>query len=238
MDSLFMYMYELLQGSFGIAIFGSFLWGITSILLSPCHLSSIPLIIGFINGKKNENVKKAFLQSLFFGFGILITIAIIGVITGMMGRMLGDLGVWGYLFLSVFFIVFGLVLMDILKIPDFNGPSISIFKKKGFVTAFLIGLIFGIGLGPCTFAFMAPMLGLIFQISADNLTKGVILLTAFAVGHIGTIVFAGTFVEWVERYLKWNSGSNKTVIVKRICGGFVILAGLYNLKEVIIIFNG
>jgi cytochrome c-type biogenesis protein len=238
MDAIFLYLYELMQGSALIAIFGAFLWGVASILLSPCHLSSIPLIIGFINGKKNETVSKAFFQSLFFGLGILITIAIIGVITGMMGKMLGDLGVWGYIFLSLFFIIFGLILLDVLEMPNFNSPSLARFTKKGFMTSFLVGLIFGIGLGPCTFAFMAPMLGFVFQASTDNLTYGILLLFFFALGHIGVIVFAGTFIEWVEKYLKWSSGSKKTMILKKICGIIVIIVGLYNIKDIVRILNG
>jgi cytochrome c-type biogenesis protein len=237
MDAIFMYLYEIMQGSAMIAVFGAFLWGLASILLSPCHLSSIPLIIGFINGKKNETVYKAFLQSLFFGLGILVTIVIIGVITGMMGKMLGDTGIWGYIFLTVFFILFGLILLDVVKMPDFNSPSFARFTKKGFLTSFLVGLIFGIGLGPCTFAFMAPMLGFVFQASANSLAYGILLMTAFAIGHIGVIVFAGTFVEWVETYLKWSSGSKKTQILKKICGILVIIAGLYNIKDIIRILN-
>jgi len=237
MDSIFMFLYEIMQGNAVIAVFGAFLWGLASILLSPCHLSSIPLIIGFINGKKNESVYKAFLQSLFFGLGLLITIAIIGIITGMMGKMLGDTGIWGYIFLTVFFIVFGLILLDIVKMPDFNSPSLARFTKKGFLTSFLIGLIFGIGLGPCTFAFMAPMLGFVFQASANSMSYGIMLMVSFAIGHIGVIVFAGTFVEWVEKYLKWSSGSKKTLILKKICGIIVIIAGLYNIKDIIRILN-
>jgi cytochrome c-type biogenesis protein len=237
MDSIFMFLYEIMQGNAVLAVFGAFLWGLASILLSPCHLSSIPLIIGFINGKKNETVYKAFLQSLFFGLGILVTIAIIGIITGMMGKMLGDTGIWGYIFLTVFFIIFGLILLDIVKMPDFNSPSLARFTKKGFLTSFLIGLIFGIGLGPCTFAFMAPMLGFVFQASSNSLSYGILLMVAFAIGHIGVIVFAGTFIEWVEKYLKWSSGSKKTLYLKKICGIIVIIAGLYNIKDIIRILN-
>lgn len=237
METVFLYLYEVMQGSALIAVFGAFLWGLASILLSPCHLSSIPLIIGFISGRKNETVHKAFLQSLFFGLGILITIAIIGIITGMMGKMLGDTGIWGYIFLTVFFILFGLILLDVVKMPDFDSPNLARFTKKGLLTSFLVGLIFGIGLGPCTFAFMAPMLGFVFQASAASLTYGIILMIAFAAGHIGVIVFAGTFVEWVEKYLKWSSGSKKTQILKKICGILVIIAGLYNIKDIIRILN-
>ncbi|HXK49435.1 MAG TPA: cytochrome c biogenesis protein CcdA [Clostridiales bacterium] len=238
MDALFIYMYELMQGSFGLALAGSFLWGLASILLSPCHLSSIPLIIGYINGRKDETVGRAFYHSLFFGLGILITIAVIGIITGLMGRMLGDLGGWGYLFLTLFFIIFGLMLLDLIKMPDFNSPNLTKFRKKGYLTSFLIGLFFGIGLGPCTFAFMAPMLGIVFQMSSESFLKGVILLAVFSVGHIGVIVLAGTFVELVEKYLKWSSGSKKTAILRKICGILVILAGLYNFGKVYQIFFG
>ena len=237
MDAIFLYLYETMQGSAAIAVFGAFLWGLASILLSPCHLSSIPLIIGFINGRKNETVRKAFLQSLFFGLGILITIAIIGIITGMMGKMLGDTGIWGYIFLTAFFILFGLILLDVVKMPDFDSPNLARFTKKGFLTSFLVGLIFGIGLGPCTFAFMAPMLGFVFQASSNSMSYGILLMAAFAIGHIGVIVFAGTFVEWVEKYLKWSSGSKKTQILKKICGILVIIAGLYNIKDIIRILN-
>lgn len=237
MDAIFLYLYETMQGSAAIAVFGAFLWGLASILLSPCHLSSIPLIIGFISGRKNETVRKAFLQSLFFGLGILITIAIIGIITGMMGKMLGDTGIWGYIFLTAFFILFGLILLDVVKMPDFDSPNLARFTKKGFLTSFIVGLIFGIGLGPCTFAFMAPMLGFVFQASSNSMSYGILLIAAFAIGHIGVIVFAGTFVEWVEKYLKWSSGSKKTKILKKICGILVIIAGLYNIKDIIRILN-
>jgi len=72
-----------------IAIGAAFIWGILSILLSPCHLSSIPLIVGFISDRKDLSTKRAFATSLLFSLGILITIAAIGLVTGLMGRMLG-----------------------------------------------------------------------------------------------------------------------------------------------------
>ena len=230
METIFIFLSNSMSGSFSFAIFGAFLWGVASILLSPCHLSSIPLIIGFINEQKEKSVKKAFNQSLLFSIGILTTIIIIGVITGLAGRMLGDIGSWGNIFLSIFFILFGLVLLGVITLPSFNNPNYSKFINKGLLSSFIVGLIFGIGLGPCTFAFMAPILGVVFQVSSENLLYGIILLLSFAIGHVSIIVFAGTFTENVEKYLKWNNNSKKTIILKKICGILVILAGLYNLK--------
>ncbi len=53
-------------------------WGIASILLSPCHLASIPLIVGLIDGQGRISTKRAFFISNLFAVGILVSIALIG----------------------------------------------------------------------------------------------------------------------------------------------------------------
>lgn len=229
MEAIFTFLTNSIYGSFQLALLSAFLWGVASILLSPCHLSSIPLIIGFINRQKNITVKKAFWQSLLFSMGILVTIVVIGFITSYAGRMLGDVGSWGTIFLSAFFILFGLVLMDLIPLPSFNNPNYGRFINQGFLTSFIIGLVFGIGLGPCTFAFMAPMLGVVFQVSSANFIYGLTLLLLFAIGHVSIIVFAGTFTEKVEKYLRWQNSSKKVSILRKVCGFLVVIFGLYNL---------
>jgi cytochrome c-type biogenesis protein len=100
-------------------------------------------------------------------------------------------------------------------------------KRKGFLAAFLIGLIFGIALGPCTFAYMAPMLGVTFKLASTNLSYGVLLLLIYGLGHCSVIVFAGTFTEVVQRYMNWNEKSKGAVILKKVCGSLVLLGGLW-----------
>ncbi|MFH1214471.1 MAG: cytochrome c biogenesis protein CcdA, partial [Candidatus Neomarinimicrobiota bacterium] len=91
-DALFSGLSQALNATPVFALMAAFIWGILSILLSPCHLTSIPLIIGFINGQGKVTTRRAFQLSLLFAVGILITIGLIGVITGLLGRMLGDIG--------------------------------------------------------------------------------------------------------------------------------------------------
>ena len=52
--------------TFGIALLAAVGWGIISIILSPCHLSSIPLVIGYISSQGQEGVKRSYLLSLVF----------------------------------------------------------------------------------------------------------------------------------------------------------------------------
>jgi cytochrome c-type biogenesis protein len=226
MEQLFTTLTKAVEATPAIAVLASFTWGILSILLSPCHLASIPLIVGFIDKQGRMSTKRAFFISILFAVGILITIAAIGAITAAAGRMMGDVGRYGNYFVALIFFVVGLVLLDIIPMP-FSGPSQIGFKKKGLLAAFILGLVFGVALGPCTFAYMAPMLAVTFKVASTAVLYGIVLLLAYGIGHCSVIVFAGTFTEVVQRYMNWNEKSKGSVILKQICGILVLLGGLY-----------
>ena len=100
-------------------------------------------------------------------------------------------------------------------------------KRRGLLAALILGLVFGIALGPCTFAYMAPMLAVTFKLAATHLPYGILLLLLYGMGHCAVIVLAGTFTEVVQHYLNWNEKSKGAVILKKICGALVLLGGLY-----------
>lgn len=225
-EDIFSFLSTALSGNYAIAILASFGWGILSILLSPCHLSSIPLIIGFINTQGNISVKRTFNLSLVFAVGILITIALIGVITASLGRLMGNIGTVGNYLVAVVFFIVGLYLLDIIKLP-WEGATLKSTNKRGLVAALILGLLFGIGLGPCTFAFMAPVLGVVFQVAKSNLTYAIVLMLAFSLGHCAVIVLAGTLTKKVQEYLNWTENSKTISYIKKICGALVILGGVY-----------
>ncbi|MGE5438166.1 MAG: cytochrome c biogenesis protein CcdA, partial [Syntrophothermus sp.] len=100
-------------------------------------------------------------------------------------------------------------------------------KSKGLLSAFILGLIFGIALGPCTFAYMAPVLGIVFQTAKSNYYSSILLLSAFGLGHCSVIVLSGTMLNRVQTYLNWSEGSKTILIIKKICGVLVILGGIY-----------
>jgi cytochrome c-type biogenesis protein len=226
MQQLFTYLTQAVEGTPAIAMTAAVVWGILSIVLSPCHLASIPLIVGFIDQQGQMSTRRAFTISLLFSLGILITIGVIGGITAAAGRMMGDIGQWGNYFVALIFFVVGLYLLGAISLPMPNAAQPGM-KSKGMLAAFVLGLVFGVALGPCTFAYMAPMLGVTFRLASTNLAYGVLLLVLYGVGHCGVIVLAGTFTEVVQRYLNWNEKSKGTLVLKKICGVLVIVGGLY-----------
>lgn len=225
---LFNWLTAAISSTPAIALVAAFLWGILSIVLSPCHLASIPLIVGFIGNQGKISTGRAFAFSTFFAAGILITIALLGIITGLFGRMLGDVGPFGNYFVSAVFFAVGLHLLGFLPLPFLsNSGRQPTVWKKGLLAALLLGLIFGIALGPCTFAYMMPVLGVAFSMGSSKFLFGATLVLAYAIGHCSVIVFAGTSTEILQKYLRWNERSPALGILKKVCGVLVILGGIY-----------
>lgn len=226
MEQLFTNLTHAVESTPLMAICAAFIWGVLSIILSPCHLASIPLIVGFIDEQGRISTKRAFLISTLFAVGILITIGVIGVITAAAGRMMGDIGRWGNYFVALIFFVVGLHLLGVIPFT-WSGPGPVGMKHKGMLAAFILGLVFGVALGPCTFAYMAPMLAVTFKLAATNLLYGVLLLLIYGIGHCSVIILAGTCTELIQRYMNWNEKSKGAIILKRICGILVLLGGVY-----------
>jgi cytochrome c-type biogenesis protein len=213
------------EASIGIAIGAAFLWGVCSVVLSPCHVASVPLAIGYVNGKGRMPPKAALLLSLAFALGILVTIAAVGAITAAFGRMLGDVGPLKYV-VAVVFAVVGLWLIGAIRLPDMTLKRNDRLQGRGTGGAFGLGLVFGLALGPCSFGFMMPLLAVAFR-SADSRPLATVgLIGSYALGHTGVIVIAGTFSNLVQRWLNWNERSSGTKIVRIVCGVLVILAGI------------
>jgi len=126
---------------------------------------------------------------------------------------------------AIFFLV-GLNLLDVVPMP-WSGPGRVGMKRKWLLAAFILGLVFGVALGPCTFAYMVPVLTVTFRAAAANAAYAALLLAAYGVGHCSVIVLAGTSTEVVQRYLNWNERSHGATILKKVCGALVILGGLY-----------
>jgi cytochrome c-type biogenesis protein len=226
MQELFTQLTHAVESRWFIAVAASFLWGVLSILLSPCHLASIPLIVGFIDEQGKISTKRAFVISTLFAAGILITIGVVGAVTAAAGRMMGDVGKYGNYFVALIFFLVGLHLLDVIPIP-WSGVGQVGMKRKGMLAAFILGLVFGIALGPCTFAYMAPMLGVTFKLANTNLLYGILLLLVYGIGHCSVIVLAGTSTELVQQYMNWNERSKGAVILKKVCGVLVLLGGVW-----------
>lgn len=215
------------ETSAALALPAAFLWGVLSVVLSPCHLSGIPLVVAYMSGGEVlPTGRRAVLLSATFSLGILTSIAVIGVATVAAGRMAGDVGPWVTYALAAVFFAVGLNLLGFLPLPSWSSPP-SATSRRGPGGALILGLVYGAALGPCTFAFMAPLLGFAFRAGADQAAYGVLLVLFYGLGHSGAVVAAGTSAQNVQRWLSWKAGARGAALVKGGAGLAVIAGGIY-----------
>lgn len=225
MEAIFIWLTDAMTGAPWLAVLAAAGWGVASLVLSPCHLASIPLIVGFIAERENTTPRQAFGYALLFALGILASIALVGGATAAAGRMLGDVGPWTNYVVAVVLFLVGLHLLGILPLPW--GRGLSLPRYQGKAAALLLGLIFGVALGPCTFAYLAPVLGVIFGVARTQPGFAVLLLLAYGVGHCTLIVAAGASAEKVQQVLDWNGNSRGAAWMRRICGVGVIIGAAW-----------
>jgi cytochrome c-type biogenesis protein len=220
MEAIFIWLSDAMTGARWIALLAAAGWGVASLVLSPCHLASIPLIVGFIAERKDTSTRQAFFHSLLFALGILLSIAAVGGITAAAGRMLGDVGPWANYAVAAVLVLVGLHLMSLLPLPWKQGLSLPRFQGKS--AALLLGLIFGIALGPCTFAYLAPVLGVIFSVARTQPGFAAALILAFGIGHCLLIVIAGTSTAKVQKIQHWHKDSTWGLWLRFACGLLVL----------------
>lgn len=168
---------------------GCFLWGVVSVLLSPCHLASIPLIIAYVGGQQKVlRPREAGYYSVAFSMGLFISIALVGIVCAVMGRLLGDIGNYWQILVGLVLVWVALGMFGVEKC-SMSGSLLHRFKVTGHSGAFFLGLAYGVLSGSCTFGFIAPILAIITI--QRKVAMGVLFITLFAVGHCIPIVAAG-----------------------------------------------
>lgn len=211
------------------AFIAAALWGAASVLVSPCHLGAIPLIVAYTNGGRLPDRKKSFRLSLLFALGLLVMLALVGIVTSAAGRLLGDVGAAPRMAAALFIILCGLWLMDIPPLSRIRFSFAVRNGRRGAWGALMLGLVYGIVLGPCSFAFLAPMLGFVFQAGMTEIAFGASLMVLYGLGHTAAVVAAGTFGGAVGAYLSGRGTGAAGLWFKRVLGAAVVLAGLSQL---------
>ncbi len=225
MDTLFITINQWMTTGGLLAALGCLLWGMVSVLLSPCHLASIPLIVAYVGGQ-DELVegRQAVRYAALFSIGLFITIAAVGVICSLLGRMMGDVG-------SYWSIAIGLVLLwvavDMLGFAKCSIPSslMARIKVRGAWGALVLGLAYGVLSGSCTFGFIAPILAIITV--QEKIITGLLLITLFGIGHCIPIAVAGSSTATIKKMLASSSFNKGSSLFRKGAGGIIAGLGLY-----------
>ncbi len=208
-----------------LAALGCFLWGMVSVLLSPCHLACIPLIMAYVAGQEQAlKPSQAAHYAILFTVGLFITIAALGVICALLGRILGEVGSYWQIVVGLVLVWVALGMLGVEKC-NLSGRWLHRLNVRGLSGSFLLGLAYGVLSGSCTFGFIAPILAIITV--QQKVLTGTMLILLFALGHCLPIVVAGSSTAAVRRLMESQLWLGSGDWFKKGAGAFIGLLGIY-----------
>lgn len=192
--------------------------------VTPCSLSSVPLIIGYVGGVGEKNTKKAFAYSAVFSLGTAVTFVTLGIIATSAGKLMGTSSPLWYIILGVLMVLMALQTWEIFNfIPSINLISKS--KKRGFIGAFLAGILGGIFSSPCSTPVLIALLAIVA--GEGNLIWGILLMLLYSIGHSALVMVAGTSIGFVQKINSSKKYKKTASILKIVMGTAILLIGFY-----------
>jgi thiol:disulfide interchange protein DsbD len=210
-----------------LAFLATYLGGLV-ISFTPCTYPLIPVTVGFIGAHGSLSKLRGFLLSLFYVAGIAVTYSILGAAAALSGRIFGQMQTtpWTYFIMGNLCLVMGLSMLDVfsisLPVPQKLIKLNRQNNNKGFLDSFLIGIVSGVVIGPCTAPALAVLLG--YVAIKTNLILGMSLLFVFAIGMGTLLIIIGTFAGIIAALPKSGAWMKK---IKFISGLILIGAAEY-----------
>jgi cytochrome c-type biogenesis protein len=193
--------------------------------ITPCSLSSVPLVIAYVGGSAKKSPASALRFSLVFALGMALTFTALGAAAALLGRLmaLGSAS-WWYLILGGLMILMALQTWGIIDlIPSSYAQRIN--SKRGYLGAFALGVLGGLFSSPCATPVLIALLALVAR--SGKPAWGVLLLLIYAVGHSALVVVAGTFMGAASKLASDPRYGKIAKTVNIVLGTLILLVGLY-----------
>ena len=192
--------------------------------LGPCSLSLLPITIAYLAGFKGN--QSPVIRSINFCSGIILSLVTLGILSGILGNIFGQVPMIFPKIVATISIFMGLNLLGIIKLEFPTGPDPDNWRNKvpNKLAPFATGFAFGLASSPCTTPVLAVLLAWIAN-SGNPLTGG-LLLSSFGLGQVMPLILAGTAAASIPNLLslrpigKW---------IPYISGTILLTIGLLNL---------
>lgn len=205
------------------APFAAFLAGfLTS--FTPCSLSAVPLIVGFMTGTGHKDTKRAFYISLVFASGTSLIYTALGIFAAYAGSLMGTSASWWYIALGILMLAMALQVLGIITVI----PSKNLISKRlgqGYIGAFAAGCLAGLFSSPCSTPVLVVLLSI--AVKDGNARHGGFLLFIYAFGHSIIAVAAGTSVGIANKIINNENYGRLSIVIKYMTAGLILLLSLY-----------
>jgi len=191
---------------------------------TPCALSSVPLVIGYVGASSGNDTKKAFRLSLVFALGMAVTLTILGVIASLAGKLIGRTASWWYIILGILMV---LMALQTWEVYNFIPSTFLINKntKKGYIGALSAGVLGGVFSSPCSTPVLIVLLAVVSI--QGKLFWGILLFLLYSLGHSVLVVVSGTSIGFVKKLTSNKKYGRASKILKVIIGVIILLIAFY-----------
>ena len=207
---------------------------------SPCVLPLVPSYLIFISGASIDNYsdlsakkhrKALILHALSFIAGFSVVFVSLGLSSSLIGSLFATNERWIVRIGGIILILFGLNMLNILRIPFLNQEKLLQLKGKpiGLMGSFVIGVTFSLGWTPC----IGPVLASILLIAStsSSVAQGGYLLSLYSLGLaipffiaallVGRLLYLMQKYGWIMKYSSYVIGGLLVLI------GFLLATGYY-----------
>ena len=191
---------------------------------TPCALSGIPLVIGYVGGTDRQDFKRSFRLSVTFALGAAVTFTVLGVAASLAGRLVGTSSSWWYIALGVLMVLMALQTWGIFEIIP-SSYLLSRNTKRGYAGAFIAGILGGVFSSPCSTPVVVALLYIVA--GKGSILWGILLLLLYSIGHGILAVAAGTSVGFVQKLTGSGKYGRLSVALKTVMGALILMMGFY-----------
>ena len=196
---------------------------------SPCIFPLLPVYIGMLS----TSGKKSIIKTVVFVIGLSTSFVLLGFGAGSIGSFL--MSKTFRIISGVVVIIFGIIQMEILKIPFLERTKLVDIKGKendSIWGAFLLGFTFSLGWTPC----VGPILASILFISSGggNRYYRALMMFIYVLGLATPFVILSLSSKYV--LAKVSAIKKHLGIMKKIGGLLIIIMGILLLTDKLSIF--
>ena len=187
--------------------------------LTPCVYPMIAITVSYFGGQGGErNARRAFVSSLIYCLGIVLTYSTLGLIAALTGSLFGSALQSPFVLVGIALLLVALAL-SMFGLFELQPPQALMQKatglssKAGYIGVFFLGAVIGVIAAPCLAPFVVALLAFVGQ--TGNPWLGWWLFFALALGLGIPYVVLGTFSGLLTRLPKSGMWM---VWVKRVFG--------------------
>ena len=184
--------------------------------LTPCVYPMIAITVSYFGGQGGErNARRAFVSSVIYCLGIVITYSTLGLIAALTGKLFGSALQSPFVLVGIALLLVALAL-SMFGLYELAPPqalmqrATGLSSKAGYVGVFFLGAVIGVIAAPCLAPFVVALLAFVgetgnpwlgwwlFFALASGLGIPYIVLGTFS-GLITRLPKSGMWMVWVKR---------------------------------------